>query len=519
MSAVTQLVRPPAPEPRPTSLVPVALLRALQKNPIECWAEEHFEQPVVTATRAIGHVLVINDPGAIRRVLLDNASNYRQDTLQHRVLSAGLANGLPSAEDEQWRVQRQTFAPTFSRKTVAPFAPAMRQAGNAPVERWRSRGEGSQIGVAAEMTRVTLDVLERTIFSDGLGCNTEELRAAMAIYFETIGRIDPLDLFGVPAFVPRLGRLRARSTCGFSILPSTSSSRRDATRRDATRRWRLAQYAGSVPNDIFGLLLGALDPATGRAITEAEVRSNILMFIAAGHETTANCPSWSLFLLSQSAEWRERVAAEARREIDGPMAGVTDRLVLTRAVVEESIRLYPPIAAISRMTIDPDELAGVAVRWGSMLVIAPYVLLRHRHLWRDPDYFDPGRFLGDARMRIDRFAYSPFGAGMRTCIGSAFALQEATLMLATIMRHFALELAPGHAVWPLLRVTLRPAGGLPNDGHARRLRCRPGRLTLAANFGACPAMTAKRGSRRTSTFSPAGLCFRRPAYPPRPLKA
>jgi cytochrome P450 len=196
-------------------------------------------------------------------------------------------------------------------------------------------------------------------------------------------------------------------------------------------------------------------------MTEAEVRSNILTFIAAGHETTGNCLSWWPFLLSQSVEWWEHVAAEARREIDVPMAGVGDRLVLTRAVVGESIRLYPPMAAISRMAIGPDELAGVAVRRGSIVVIAPYVLLRHRHLWRDPDYSDPGRFLGDARMRIDRFAYLPFGAGMRTCIGSAFALQEATLVLATIMRHFALALAPGHAVWPLLRVTLRPAGGLP----------------------------------------------------------
>jgi cytochrome P450 len=434
-------------------LGPVGLLRVLQKNPIECWAEEHFEQPVVTASRAIGHVLVINDPGAIRRVLLDNATNYRKDTLQQRVLSAGLANGLLSAEDEQWRVQRRTLAPLFSRKTVTSFAPAMRQAGNALVERWRLRGEGSRIDVAAEMTRVTLDVLERTIFSDGLGCNADELRAAMAIYFETIGRIDPLDLFGVPAFVPRIGRLRARSTLRFF----------DAAIDEiiATRRRRMAQGAGSVPNDILSLLLGALDPATGRAMTEAEVRSNILTFIAAGHETTANCLSWSLFLLSQSAEWREHVAAEARREIDGPMAGIADRLVVTRAVVEESIRLYPPIAAISRMAIGRDELAGVAVRRGSMVVIAPYVLHRHRRLWRDPDHFDPGRFLGDARMRIDRFAYLPFGVGMRTCIGSAFALQEATLVLATIMRHFALEMAPGHAVWPLLRVTLRPAGGLP----------------------------------------------------------
>ena len=223
-----------------------------------------------------------------------------------------------------------------------------------------------------------------------------------------------------------------------------------------------------MPNDILTLLLNALDPDTGHRMTEVEVRANILTFIAAGHETTANCLSWSLFLLARSAEWREGVAAEARREVDGPISGLADRLVLTRAVIEEAIRLYPPIAAISRVATGPDELAGVAIRRGSMVVIAPYVLHRHRRLWTDPDHFDPHRFLGEARATIERFAYLPFGAGMRTCIGSAFALQEAALVLATIMKHFTLKLVPEHRVWPLLRVTLRPAGGLPMTIARRR---------------------------------------------------
>lgn len=460
MAAVAPPVRPPAPEPRPTSLGPIGLLRVLKKNPIECWSQAHFEQPVITASRAIGHVLVVNEPSAIRRVLLDNVTNYRKDTLQQRVLSAGLANGLLSAEDEQWRVQRRTLAPMFAARTVTSFAPAMLAAASALVARWHALGDGARIDVATEMTRVTLDVLERTIFSDGLGCNGEELRAAMATYFDTIGRINPLDLFGVPDFVPRVGRLRVRSTLRFF----------DTAIDDiiATRRRRVAQDPDNAPRDILTLLLNALDPDTGMKMTEAEVRSNILTFIAAGHETTANALSWSLFLLTQSAEWRDRVAAEAQTEIGGPIAGLADRLVATRAVVEEAIRLYPPIAAISRMALGPDELAGTAVRRGSMVVIAPYVLHRHRHLWSDPDYFDPNRFLGAARAKIDRFAYLPFGAGIRTCIGSAFALQEAALVLGTIMKHFELNLAAGHEVWPLLRVTLRPAGGLPMTITRRR---------------------------------------------------
>jgi cytochrome P450 len=143
---------------------------------------------------------------------------------------------------------------------------------------------------------------------------------------------------------------------------------------------------------------------------------------------------------------------------------------VTRAVIEEALRLYPPIAAISRVAMGPDELAGLQIRRGSMVVIAPWVLHRHRRLWNAPDHFDPTRFLGSERANVDRFVWLPFGAGMRTCIGAAFALQEATLVLATIMKHFVLTPTPEHRVWPLLRVTLRPAGGLPMT-----VRMRPSR--------------------------------------------
>jgi len=229
----------------------------------------------------------------------------------------------------------------------------------------------------------------------------------------------------------------------------------------ATRRHRLAQEPDEVPRDILTLLLEARDPETGESLSEVEVRANILTFIAAGHETTANSITWTLFLLSQSPEWRSRVQAEADRELDGDIDGLSERLVETRAVIEEANRLYPPIAAISRAALGPDELAGEPIRRGTMVVVAPYVLHRHHALWSDPDSFDPNRFLGAARERIDRFAYLPFGVGPRVCIGAALAMQEASIVVATVMRNFTLQLAPGHAVWPLHRVTVRSQGGLP----------------------------------------------------------
>jgi cytochrome P450 len=444
---------PPAPKPQASPLGPFALIRTLKRNPLECWATQHFEQPVVAGGLPIGHVLLVHEPGAIRHVLLDNAANYRKDRLQRRVLSAGLSDGLLSAEGEQWRLQRRVIAPIFARRTVMDFTRAMMGAAESMIERWSHLGDRATIDVAAEMARVTLEVVERTIFSDGFGSDAEDIRVAMATYFNTIGKISPLDILGAPDFIPRLSRLRVRATLKFFEA--------EVDRVISARRRTLAERPDSAPNDLLTHLLEARGSDTDDGMTEAEVRSNILTFIAAGHETTANTLSWTLFMLSQSGEWRQRVEAEVDRELPGAVPGLADRLVETRAVIEETIRLYPPIAAISRVALDADELGGEPVRPGSLIVISPYVLHRHRRLWELPDAFDPTRFLGHARASIDRFAYLPFGAGPRKCIGSAFALQEATLVLAVMIKHFRFRLRPGHAVWPTLRVTLRPANGLP----------------------------------------------------------
>lgn len=444
-------LRPPFPPPRERRLGLFQLLRALQKNPLETWTQAHFEQPVVIERVAFARVAIVSEPAAIRRVLLDNAGNYQKDWLQRRILSSGLGGGLLTAEAEQWRVQRRTLAPMFARRIVREFAPAMKRAADELVARWRDRN-GQVVDLAAEMTCLTLDVLRCTIFSDGIGRDTDDFRAAMAIYFDTIGRIDPLDLLGVPAVVPRLGRRKTRPALAFfdGAIDDIIAMRR-----------RLTDSPTCVPRDILTLLLEAQDPETGEGLSEAEVRANILTFIAAGHETTANALTWTLYLLSRSPVWRARVEAEIERETAGPVETLADRLVVTRAAVEEAMRLYPPIVAISRMARGPDRLGPVVVRRGMMIVIAPYVVHRHRRLWDDPDVFDPSRFLPPARERIDRFAFLPFGAGPRICIGSSFALQEASIVLATLMRHCRLAVAPGHAVWPLHRVTLRPGGGLP----------------------------------------------------------
>jgi cytochrome P450 len=275
----------------------------------------------------------------------------------------------------------------------------------------------------------------------------------MNAYFGSIGKIDAFDLLGVPSFVPRFGRGRLQKTMAYfeNVIDEVID----------VRRRRLEAVQDCDADDLLTLLLRALDPSTGRPMSLAEVRSNILTFLSAGHETTANTLAWSVYLLSQSSEWTAKVRDEADRELAGDRNGLMERLSVTRAVVEEALRLYPPIAALSRMSEQGDTLAGVDVKPRSLIVIAPYVLHRHLSLWDRPDVFDPSRFLGDAKARIARFAYLPFGAGPRTCIGSSFALQEATIVLATLVQRFDMQLLPDAEVWPLQKITLRPAHGLP----------------------------------------------------------
>ena len=272
-------LRPPAPLPRAKALGPIALLRALRNNPLETWTQAHFERPIVTGGLLIGEVAVVSDPAAIRRVLLENVANYRKDSLQRRMLSAVLRDGLLTVEADQWRSQRRTLAPLFAKRCVMSFAPAMVGAADALVRRWQERGNGRVIDVSAEVTEVTLDVLERTIFSDGLGGDRQDVRTAMRTYFDTIGRIDPFDVLGLPDFVPRLGRRHVRPALRFfdAAVDNVIS----------LRRARLAEN-GPLPRDILTLLLEAQDPETGQGLSEVEVRANVITFIAAGHETTAN---------------------------------------------------------------------------------------------------------------------------------------------------------------------------------------------------------------------------------------
>ena len=454
----TEPPRPPAPLPLNAPLGPIATIRGLRRNPIETWTKAHFELPIVVGPTILGPTIlgptaVVNDPAVIRRVFVDNAANYRKDELQKRLIGRGMRDGLLEADGENWRVQRRTRAPLFTPKTVGSFAHAVNAAAEDFVGRLRRSREGRVVDIQLEMARVTLDVLGRTIFSDGLGKDWDEFTSAISRLLETVGQFDLFDLLDFPDWLPRLTKLGGRS--GEVFLDSAVES------LIARRKRLLGREEASTPRDILTLPLEAQDPQTGAGLSNTEVKANILTFIAAGHETTANALTWSLFLLSLSKEWQAILADEANTGLSGPVEDYTARLVATKAVIEEAMRLYPPAASMSRQAISPDDLAGKRIRKGTLVIVAQWILHRHRLLWEKPDCFDPRRFLPGSREKIDRFAYLPFGAGPRVCIGASFSIQEAVIILAHIMRSFSFELKKDHVVTPVQRITLRPKGGMP----------------------------------------------------------
>jgi len=444
--------RPPAPQPRTSRLRPLALYRALRANAITAWRREAYEEPYIADRNMLGGYVLLNDPDLIRRVLIDNAANYPKDKLQLEKLTPAVGRGLLTADNESWRLQRRTVAPLFQPAGVSGYLGSMAASIEQMLARWEGHAQtGATIDIAREMTALTYDIISRTVFSHEIETPAEVMGEAITTYFDALGRIDLWDVLPLPHWLPRPAFIRAK--------PAQKIFRGEVRRMLARRRARIA--AGqTVPSDLVARLIEARDPETGEPLSDAVIHDNLVTFIGAGHETTANALAWTLFLLSEFPEADARVAAEAKLAAT-PSADDLARLTGTRMILEEAMRLYPPVPFMSREALARDRLGDVMVTPGTRIIIAPWVLHRHRTLWPDPDYFLPERFAPENRAKIPRFAYLPFGAGARICVGATFAMQETLLTLAMIARRFRLALVEGSQVMPFARMTLRPLNGLP----------------------------------------------------------
>jgi len=441
---------PPAPAPRTSPPSTLEMVRIVYRNPLELWGEPSYTRPWVSIPGGIaGPLLIANDPGLIRHVLVDNARNYRMARVRQRILRPILRDGLLTAEGDVWRRSRKAMAPVFTPRHIGGFARPMLARAQAFADRYEAGGTAE---IARDMTLLTFDILAETLFSGEVAGEPGSFARQVDRLFETMGRVDPLDLLGAPDWLPRITRLLGRSSLAFfrQIVAETIRRREDGMRA----------APGAVPNDFLTLLLKAEGPD---GLTRGEVEDNIITFIGAGHETTARALGWTLFCLAQAPWEREPVEAE----IDRVVAAEPDpskwlaAMPATRAAFEEALRLYPPAPSINREAVEDDAYGELTIRRGTQVLVMPWTIHRHRALWEQPDAYMPERFHPGRREAIDRYQYLPFGAGPRVCIGASFAMQEAIIALAVLMSRLRFDVLPETRPWPVQKLTTHPQGGLP----------------------------------------------------------
>ena len=444
------LANPITPARVPLSNVPLGIwgsLRAGRENVLLLIPEIATRAPIISGRTGGKRWHMVMSPEALRRILRENVENYPKSVVTKLILEPAIGDSLFVAEGAEWMWQRRTAAPVFSHRNVAALGPVM----TAAAERASARIAGAT-GRAAdlfdEMVTTTFEVISDVTFSDGEGFDRASVHKAIEGYIAQTAKVSVLDIIGAPAWVPRPGRMIA------------GRAMKDMKRvADAAIDRRRGDGAKAVP-DLLDLLLAGEDPKSGRRMTTAELRDNLLTFIVAGHETTALTLSWALYLCAFDQGVQAAARAEARALLGDRAATAADvaSLPLIRQIVDETLRLYPPAAFLSRTAQADDTLLGREVHRGDTVILPIYALHRHHALWPVPDRFDPSRF-ADPKS-IDRFAYLPFGDGPRICIGANFAVQEAVIILATLLARFSFAPVPGKEPKPVMILTLRPEGGV-----------------------------------------------------------
>ena len=398
-------------------------------------------------------VHLLSHPDYIRLVLQERNKTYGKATRGMSKLRLVLGTGLLTNDGESWLSQRRIAQPAFHRKRIAGFASAMVHASEEMVARWQS---GQQMDAHDEMMRVTLRIVGETLLGTDVTSESEAIGKAVSHIVEDVNeRVNSLiDLS--PEVPTRRNREFQRSMDVLDDIVLSMIEQR-----------RASQKSG---DDLLGMLMDSQDADTGARMTDAQLRDEVMTIFLAGHETTANALTWTLAMLSRSPLVARRVAEEVDSVLEGGRSAVAadaHRLVYTRQVIEETMRLYPPAWMLARAPEVDDVIDGYHIPKGSLVLLSPWVTHRHPDFWEDPEGFDPDRFAPEAVAARHRFAYFPFGGGPRLCIGNNFALMEAQLVLATIMRDWRLDLVPGCEVVSEPLVTLRPKGGLHMVAHRR----------------------------------------------------
>lgn len=408
------------------------------------WSEPAFSAWHIERI-VLGHrVHVVLKPEWVQRILLDNPANYEKPRLVKSILAPTIGRGLLSSDGDLWRAQRKIVAASFTPPAVDALVPVFAQVGQSMADSWQS---GTR-DMAVEATTATMTVISHALFSGDERLTSREAMDHITHSMEGVSDARIQVLLGLPLvpFTPR-GR---RGRRGQRYLRHTLGQ---------LVRERLLPGA---PDDFVTGVIRALQDRFSEAEAIELAVDNAATFYLAGHETTANTTTWTLYLLSEQPEIQDQAAAEARAALaSGINADLPDRLPLLRAILDESLRLYPPVPRFDREAVEADMIGEHEIRAGDLVSIWPWIVHRHTKLWEEPDTFDPERFATGRKNDRHRFQYLPFGGGPRTCVGARLAIAEALTILAIWLSQWRFTPLPSRRVRVSGLVTLRPKGGLP----------------------------------------------------------
>jgi cytochrome P450 len=417
-----------------------------RRNVLEIIPGLAYRQPIVSGDMLIRwHMLA--DPGGMKRVMLDNLTNYPKSEIMRRMLRPAIGESLFNADGAEWKWQRQAVAPVFTHRHVVALAPAMTATAERVSKKLASAGGRAEI--VSAMLIATFDVICDVALSGRDHFDSATFSRAITQYFLTAGRASLLDFLGFPEWFPRPGELLAGSSV--RTMHSMVASAIEARRKDGP----------STADDLLDHMLAAEDPETGHRMNPQELIHNMQFFIVAGHETTALAISWALYLLANSPAHQERAREEARAQLNGRAASAQDvaAMPFIKQVLEEAMRLYPPVGLLARTVVEKDELCGRTMRPNDTVFLPIWALHRHQLWWGRPEEFDPNRFDPVRGPRRDKYQYLPFGAGPRVCVGADFAMMQAQIILATLVGRFRVKPSLPEPR-PVMTMTVRPAPGV-----------------------------------------------------------
>ena len=445
---------PPKPVPHERKLSPLRRIKEVRRCSISVLYDKSYVMQMGDVWTPRRMFYFVNQPELVDRVLKTEAERFPKSTVMSSMLGLLLGNGVFVSNGETWRKQRRMMDPAFEQARIQDVFPLMRNAADAMVERLSRNPDGTAVALDEEMTHVTADIIFRTIFSRPL------TREESTRIFNAFSRFQELayaqgvwSMAGVPRWLSA-GRL---------VAARHARTIRGLLERGVDERMAMLATGGSVEHhDILSSLMEAVDPVTGDRFTRKELVDQIAVLFLAGHETSASALGWALYLIATHPEIQERLHQESDGVFGGRAAEFGDmrRLRLARDVFRESLRLYPPVSFISRDTVQTEKMRSKTLAKGSVVMVSPWLIHRHRRLWDRPDDFDPDRFSTPAGKESSRHAYLPFSAGPRVCLGASFAMQEATLIVAQLMRDFHFDKVPDHTPVPTARLTLRSENGI-----------------------------------------------------------